>query len=285
MRRLITRQTQSWTAATLVIAGIGAVVKFAPTSPVTVDTLAHMDTTVVDVSPALGMKLNALTVEGRAMTSREDLLAAMDIERGTPILNIDVAQARTAIEALPWVKSAKVERRLPDAVHILIEERAPYALWQQGNRYTLVDHDGKSIVDVPEADQSLPLIVGPDAPAHAAALFNGLKADPELAARVRAAVRVGARRWNVYLDSFEGGIAIRLPEGDVAAAWLRLAALEREHKILERDLDFIDMRLDDRLVVRIHKDPAPESTTPPTPANKKKPASGPMTAPGPKQNI
>ena len=282
MRRLITRKTMSWTAATLVVAGIGAAVKFAPTSPITVDSLAQLDSSLVDVSAALGMKLNALTVEGRAMTSRDELLAAVDIERGAPILSIDIAQARTAIEALPWVKTAKVERRLPDAVHILIEERSPYALWQQGNRYTLVDHEGKSIVDVPEADQSLPLIVGPDAPAHAAALFDGLKAEPELAKRVRAAVRMGDRRWNVYLDSFEGGIAIRLPEGDVAAAWTRLAALEREHKILERDLDFIDMRLDDRLVVRIHKDPAAETNSP---ANKKKPASGPMTVTGPKQNI
>ena len=84
MRRLITRKTLSWTAATLVVAGIGAAVKFAPTSPITVDTLAQLDSSVVDVSAALGMKLNALTVEGRAMTSRDDLLAAMDIERGAP---------------------------------------------------------------------------------------------------------------------------------------------------------------------------------------------------------
>lgn len=278
MRRLISRTTLSWTVAALAVAGGATAVKFAPKSPAMIEIMARLDSAMIDGSAALGMKLNALTVEGRNMTSRDDLLAAVDVERGAPILSIDMAQARTAIESLPWVKTAKIERRLPDSIHILIEERAPYALWQQGNRYTLVDHDGKSIVDVPAADRSLPLIVGPDAPAHAAALFDALKAEPDLAARVRAAVRVGERRWNIYLDSFEGGITIRLPEGEVAAAWTRLAALERDHKILERDLDFIDLRLDDRLVVRIHKD---ETAEPITPANKKKP----VTITGPKQDI
>lgn len=283
MRRLINRQmitrTLTWTAVTLAVAGLGTAVTFAP-KPDAAVTAAHIDNAVVDVSAALGMKLNALTVEGRAMTSREDLLSAMDSERGAPILSIDVANARTAIEALPWVKSAKVERRLPDTVHILLEERTPYALWQQGNRYTLVDQTGKTLVDVPDTDQSLPLIVGPDAPAHAAALFEALKVDAALASRVRAAVRVGARRWNVYLDSFEGGIAIRLPEDNIGGAWTRLAALERDHKILQRDLDFIDMRLEDRLVVKVHKDPAAEAAAAATAATKKKPV---IT--GPKQNI
>jgi cell division protein FtsQ len=262
MRRLMTRKTAVWGAAAIAALGLAAVVKFAPVSPD-----SDMDSVMLDISAALGMKLDALTVEGRTMTAREDLLAALDVERGSPILSINVANARTAIEALPWVKTAKVERRLPDAVHILLEERTPYALWQREGRYTLVDRDGKAIIDVPAADQTLPLIVGPDAPAHAAALFEALGTETTLAPRVRAAVRVGGRRWNVYLDSFEGGIAIRLPEENIAAAWTRLGALEREHKILERDLDFIDMRLEDRLVVRIHKDAAAQAASP-TPKKK-----------------
>ena len=279
MRRLMTRKALIWTTVGLLAAGGTAAVKFAPTKVGLPDDFARMDGTLLDISAALGMKLDALTVEGRNMTTREDLLAALDIERGAPILAINVADAKTAVEALPWVKTAKIERRLPDAVHILLEERTPYALWQRDGRYTLVDHDGKAIVDVPDSDPSLPLIVGPDAPQHAAALFEALGAETTLAGRVRAAVRVGARRWNIYLDSFENGIAVRLPEGDVAAAWTRLAALERDHKILERDLDFIDMRLDDRLVVRIHKDAAAEAAASTT--KKKAPA---INA-GPKQNI
>jgi len=268
MRRLINHKMFSFTAATLITAStVTAVIVTVPprTWP---RAWENLDDTLIDASAALGMKLDAMTVEGRAMTEPGDLLSAIDAERGAPILSIDVAEARAHIEALPWVKSAKVERRLPASVHVVITERTPYALWQQAGRYTLVDRDGKAIVDVPEADPALPLIVGPDAPASAGALFEALSGEPDLAARVRAAVRVGERRWNIYLDVFEGGIAVRLPEGDIAPALTRLAALEREHKILERDLDFIDLRIADRLVVRVHKDPAAE----PAPTTKKKPA-------------
>jgi len=276
MRRLINKTTLTIAAACALTVGVAATAKFVLPATAMTDAAARIDEAMIDVSAALGMKLNALTVEGRDMTAREDLLDALDVERGAPILAIDVAEARHAIEALPWVKAAKVERRLPGAVHIMLEERKPYALWQRTGRYTLVDRDGKAIVDVPNADQSLPLIVGPDAPEHAAALFEALNGEAALAARVRAAVRVGARRWNVYLDSFEGGIAIRLPENDISAAWTRLAALENEHQILERDLDFIDMRIEDRLVVRVRKDPAAAAAE-----TKKKPP----VATGPKQNI
>jgi cell division protein FtsQ len=229
---------------------------------------------IVDMTAAAGLRLEALTVEGRRMTAADDVLAALDIGRGAPILTIDVAEARAALEALPWVKAAQVERRLPDTVHVVIQEREPYALWQQGARYTLVDRDGHPIVTVPEADRSLPLLVGPDAPQHAAALFADLDGVPELAARVKAAVRVGGRRWNVYLDTYEGGIAVRLPEADVPAAWQRLAALERDYRILARDLAFIDLRLPDRLIVRLRTDPdaAPEKTDKAQSGKKKTPA-------------
>lgn len=251
MRRLAIRL-----AATAAAAGtVAAVVKFTPLPELWASASATADVVLTETTAALGFRLEALTVEGREMTAREDLLGALDAEVGTPIAGIDVVKAKASVEALPWVRSAKIERRLPGTIHIVLEERMPYALWQRGERYTLVDHEGHLIVDVPTSDHRLPLIVGADAPAHAATLFEALKAEPELAARVQAAVRVGARRWNIYLDAYEGGISVRLPEERMAAAWARLGALEREYRILQRDLEFIDLRLDDQLVVRLRTPP------------------------------
>ena len=171
MQRLRLRTVLAFTALT---AGSG-VMTYAFAGPWVPKITAMLDdarTVVVDSTMLAGLNLQALTVEGRNQTAREDLLAALDVEQGAPILSIDVADARQAIEALPWVKTANVERRLPDSVHVVLEEYESYALWQRGERYTLVDNTGVEIVDVPGADQSLPLIVGPDAPLHAAAFFN-----------------------------------------------------------------------------------------------------------------
>jgi cell division protein FtsQ len=211
-----------------------------------------MDHTL-DLTALAGLRLDALTVEGRVNTDPEDILASIDVERGTPILSIDVGQAREALESLPWVKSAQVERQLPNAVHVVIEERAAYALWQRGKRYTLIDAGGHSIVDVPGQIGELPLIVGADAPAHAYELFEVLKTAPDLLSRVRGAVRIGERRWNIHFDSFESGITIRMPETGIADAWARLAALQRDHNLLERDLAGIDLRLPDRLIVQLNQ--------------------------------
>jgi cell division protein FtsQ len=258
MRRLMFRL-----GVTCVAAGaIAAVVKFTPLPQVAANAADAAGDAFLEASAGAGFRLQALTVEGRGMTAAEDLLGALDAEVGTPIAAIDVAKARIKVEALPWVKSAKIERRLPGTIHMVLEERAPYALWQRGERYTLVDHEGHLIVDVPESDIRLPLIVGADAPANAAMLFETLRTQPELAHRVQAAVRVGARRWNIYLDAYESGISVRLPEENMDDAWTRLAVLERDHKILERDLEFIDLRLADQLIVRPRK--APEEKQPAT---------------------
>jgi len=64
---------------------------------------------------------------------------------------------------------------------------------------------------------------------------------------VKAAVRVGGRRWNLRL---KGGIDVRLPENNTAAAWNRLAKYEKSHQVLERNIRILDLRIPDRLIVR-----------------------------------
>jgi len=253
MRRIRLRTILAVSALTGSV-GVAIYAGTGPFAPVIADAIDDLGVAALDSTTTAGLNLQALTVEGRDQTNREDLLAALDLERGAPILSIDVTNARDAVESLPWVKTAKVERRLPGGVHVILEEYEPYALWQRGERYTLVNRAGVEIVDVPGADQSLPLLVGPDAPQYASAFFDTVNAtNPDLAARIVAAVRISGRRWNVHFDNYENGIAVRLPEDDVAISWTHLADIEREYQILERDLAFIDMRVEGQLIVRINE--------------------------------
>jgi cell division protein FtsQ len=65
---------------------------------------------------------------------------------------------------------------------------------------------------------------------------------------VRASVLVGERRWNLRLKN---GIDVRLPESDVAPALERLVALDNEKNLITRDIVAIDLRLPDRVTVRL----------------------------------
>lgn len=195
-----------------------------------------------------GLALGDVLVEGRQRTERGALMAALGVGRGVPILGFDPHAAKRRLEALPWVRAATVERRLPDAIYVRLVERQPLALWQDHGRVAVIDHAGAVIPGARAAGFAhLPLVVGEDAPAHAAGLIAMLAREPELKARVAAAVRVRGRRWNVRLDS---GIDVRLPEDGPAAAWAQLARIEREHGLLQRDVVTIDLRTPDRLVVR-----------------------------------
>ncbi len=205
-----------------------------------------------------GLAVRNVEVEGRARADREAVLSAIAVVRGTPILAVDPAQAKRRLESIPWIRSASVERRLPDTVHVRLVERQPLAFWQRHGKLVLVDRDGAIITgERLERFGNLLVLVGPDAPASGAALIDTLGTEPDLAAHVAAAVRVGGRRWNLRLDN---GVDIALPEEDAAGAWRRLAQLERSDGILERNIQMVDLRLPDRLVLRTA--PGPEKTPP-----------------------
>jgi cell division protein FtsQ len=55
----------------------------------------------------------------------------------------------------------------------------------------------------------------------------------------------------------DNAIDVLLPEDDMAGAWARLAELERTKRLLQRDVQTVDLRLPDRLVMRV-ADPAPK---------------------------
>jgi cell division protein FtsQ len=199
----------------------------------------------------VGLTVREIYVEGRVETPKKEILNSLRLERGAPILAFDAAAARRRIEELPWIRKASVERRLPDEIHLKLTERTPLALWQQDGQFALIDAEGKVILrDHLTRFSRLLVVVGKDAPSHAADLISALGAHPELARRVRAAVRVGGRRWDLYLDN---RVKVRLPEGNPSAAWSRLARLEDEHHLLARDVATIDLRLPDRVIVRPDK--------------------------------
>lgn len=209
--------------------------------------------TVVDAGARAGLRLLQVSVDGRHMTSGEDILGAIGIAQGEPLLAFEPAAARERLESLPWVKEATVERRLPATIFVHLVERTPIAVLQKaGGGFALVDADGAQIDTDVAPFAHLPVIAGPGAPEAASDLFTMLAAEPDIAPRVKAAVRVGKRRWNVWLDAIgEGGIDIRLPESEPAQALARLVALNREQGLLRRDLAMIDLRLTDRLIVRL----------------------------------
>ncbi|HUA76916.1 MAG TPA: cell division protein FtsQ/DivIB [Acetobacteraceae bacterium] len=252
------------TAAAGVVLGFSALVRASDPGSSLVSLREHMG----QVAAVAGLRVRHVVIRGRHNTPAPLLREAIGITPGEPILSFSLSQTRARIESLAWVRSAVVERRLPDTVLIVLTEKRPFALWQHDGQFSVIDRDGDTVTerDV-RAFRDLPLVVGPGAPSHAAELFDALQSLPGIGKRVAAAVRVGERRWNLVLKD---GTTVELPDDHAAVALTRLAALDAKYALLDRPLAVVDMRLGDRLVLRPW--PAPPPSPPGSPESNAAPA-------------
>ncbi|MGD9639318.1 MAG: cell division protein FtsQ/DivIB [Alphaproteobacteria bacterium] len=210
--------------------------------------------TTKDFSQKAGFKLDEVLVQGRRRTDPAVFLRTVALKRGTPIMSIDIIALKDRVETMPWVNKAIVERKLPNIIHIVLEEREPIALWQNDGKFMPIDTNGNVINVKIDRLTYLPIVVGENAPAQTAELLNELKIEPELKERVKAAILVGDRRWNIMLDDIDKGISIKLPEENADKAWSRLAKLDKQQQILKRKLTMIDLRLPDKMIVKFSGD-------------------------------
>ena len=100
---------------------------------------------------------------------------------------------------------------------------------------------------------SLPLVVGKGAETRARDFLGLLAQYPQVRSQVKAIVFVGERRWNLRLAD---GVDVRLPEFEVEKALATLSKMDKETGLFSRDITAIDMRLPDRLTVRLSEDAA-----------------------------
>jgi len=198
---------------------------------------------------AAGFGVKRITVEGQQHTTDAELTRALGAGPGSFMLAFDTDAAKERLEQVPWVKHAQVMRLLPSTLQVVIEERIPFAVWQSQGKTYVVDVEGAVIAPaVREAYASLPLVVGEGAGKNAADLLATLKPFDSLTKQVVAATRVGDRRWTLRLSS---GIDIMLPDDGVTDALNTLIGLDRSRNLLTRNIAAVDLRLADRVSVRI----------------------------------
>lgn len=202
-----------------------------------------------DLTRRVGFEVRQIRVEGAEVLPAMKVVQAAQIAPGDPLLRLDVHRARAQLEALPEIRSARIERRLPDQVVIKVSEREPYALWQHDGTQQWIDRDGTVLSHQTRAPHAEDIVlVGDDAPQHAASLFAQLEAIPDLKQAVRSAQRIGQRRWNLTLTN---GMLIKLPQDVSDKTWDRLRRLVNKKQLLERAIASLDLRLQDRAIIAL----------------------------------
>jgi cell division protein FtsQ len=207
---------------------------------------------------AAGFGVKRITVEGQRHVTDAELTTALAAGPGTMMLAFDTDAAKERLEHVPWIKHAQVMRLLPSTLQVVIEERVPFAVWQSRGQTYVVDAEGTVIAPaVREAYADLPLVVGEGAGKNAADLFDTLRPFYSLTKQMVAALRVGDRRWTLKLAS---GIDIMLPDDGVTDALNTLIGLDRDRNLLGRNIAAVDLRLADRVSVRLRDSNEPTTS-------------------------
>lgn len=209
------------------------------------------------LSGLIGMAADDIRIQGLVNQEPEKLLAALGIKPGASLIGFDADKAKQLLENLDWVSAATVQRHFPNQLEISVTERVPFAIWQRDGSYYVIDQSGSAMSNVtPGQLEGLLLVTGEGAQFAAQELVNQLEVTPNLLLRVKAAARVGQRRWNLYLDN---GITIQLPERDVEAALARLDALDTSQQLLSKGIRNVDLRLSGRVIVGVAEVAADQS--------------------------
>jgi cell division protein FtsQ len=205
---------------------------------------------------ALGFGVDVVTVSGATHLSESRILSIAGISSKNSLPFFDVAAARARLEADPLVKQASVRKLYPDQIVVEIVERTPYGVWQKDGQVHAIAADGAPIDEVRDGRYvDLPFVVGEGANTRVREFTALLDAADELKPRIEAGVLVGQRSWNLKLKS---GIEVKLPEVDPQGAVATLLRLQRQSRILDRDVLALDLRTPERVFVRLSQEAAAE---------------------------
>lgn len=142
--------------------------------------------------------------------------------RGSGFLSVDLDALRAALETIPWVDRARVERKWPNGVRVFITEHVAAARW--GDSGLMNTRGELFLTDARHIPQELPQLVGPaGTEAQVAKLY--LDTYPRL-------LGVGMRLSKVELDArgawqltLGNNVIVRLGRQDVPARLERFIAV------------------------------------------------------------
>jgi cell division protein FtsQ len=108
--------------------------------------------------PLAGIKVDGEVTHNNAVTLRANVAPQL----AGNFFTVDLARARAAFEAVPWVRKAVVRREFPNKLRATLTEHVPVAHWGDEAQSQLINGYGEVFeANVAEVDDNLPRLEGP----------------------------------------------------------------------------------------------------------------------------
>ncbi len=174
-------------------------------------------------SPLLAV--DDVVVVGGKHVSADDVALVAELDQSDNLLLASPAEIEAQVERLPWVDSARVDRKLPGTVRVKVVERVPaVVLLLPGGRWTL--DAGGHVLTKGVADRELPVLAGArvseleeGSAVEEAEVRDALAALNSLSARIRRQVQaVVAPTTERITLSLEDGTQVRFGAAEALRA-------------------------------------------------------------------
>lgn len=221
------------------------------------------------VTDAPALRVSDIHIRGNQHLSRGEVLALLSGLEGQHLLQADLEVWRRRLLGSPWVEQAALRRVLPSTVEVVIRERTPMAIGRIRGDLYLVDDEGMVIDEYGPnyAQFDLPIVDGltdsstADEPrvdaaraGLAADLLRALDAKPLLMKRISQIDVASAHDAVVLLD--QDPALVHVGEGQFVERLQRYLDLHEALHARVPDIEYVDLRFDDRVYVRPGKSAA-----------------------------
>ena len=171
-------------------------------------------------------------------------------------LTVNLSQVKEAFEALPWVHTAKIDRKWPMQLQVHLTEHVPSAYWGGRGQTTMVNAQGR-LFSAEGYEEPLPVLVGQeeyaktiwDAHQRLAPIYQKIKLE-------LTSLELDSR--GSWRSRFDNGAVIELGRGDPATLAGRSESLVThiqsvlsKHGRAPRHLQYADLRYPQGFAIRL----------------------------------
>ena len=199
----------------------------------------------IKIARASGFIIKDIYIDGCVNLVPQTLLLDLAIKPGDVIVKMSSWEIKEKLEKHEWIRSAVVDRKLPNNLYIGIRERKPIAIKQFNRKLQLIDEDGQ-VFNSSEIGKfvKLPMFVGEDVEDYVLWMIKILKSDPELYGKIDSVSRIGNRRWDVILVN---KTIIKLPEVNIEQAWEKFSKMNKNREIDIDSIKIVDLRVERKI--------------------------------------
>ncbi len=112
-------------------------------------------------SPAVILASDSqIDIRGSRFVPPDVITEKFSDDMGRSVIRVSLSERRKALESIPWVEHAVVQRVLPNRIRVQITERTPVAFLRTANDLALVDAHGVIVERPAQAEFRFPVVGG-----------------------------------------------------------------------------------------------------------------------------